>query len=354
MQLTFGRMTRGARLAVNHVLPIPDAAAVRVRHGVDGGTMGGPNVKLARMSRRWPDTRWRYNLVYNVSGRVPLVECQWAQRRGVPVVAHVNSLFHAAYRDNWEALNAPAKAVYQMADHVVFGSDFAREAAEQFWGPPPGNWTRIYNALDVAYFRPPAARPPERFHVLVAGVQYIRHRLEAVIRAMPCVLEQHPEARLLIAGPLRTGRGVFDCDKETIGQIIEHVGIGGSVDFLGPYTQEEAPEVYAQGDVFVNLKHMDWTPNTVAEAMACGLPVVYSDNGGMHELAGASGVPVDVPADWHAIHTPEPEAAAGAILRAWAQRETLGPLARQIAAERFAIEGWYAAHQALFESLLNT
>ena len=42
-------------------------------------------------------------------------------------------------------------------------------------------------------------------------------------------------------------------------------------------------------DIYITFTHKDPCPNTVIEAMACGLPVVYSASGGVPELVGPEG-----------------------------------------------------------------
>ena len=53
-----------------------------------------------------------------------------------------------------------------------------------------------------------------------------------------------------------------------------------------PYTQEQAPNIYQMANAAIMLKQNDPCPNTVIEAMACGLPIIYADNGGLPELVG--------------------------------------------------------------------
>ena len=78
--------------------------------------------------------------------------------------------------------------------------------------------------------------------------------------------------------------------------------------YSGPYSQDEAPAIYHQADAYMMLKHQDPCPNTVIEAMSCGLPVLYSDTGGVAELVGESaGVGLHCETSWEQTHTPTPE-----------------------------------------------
>jgi len=46
-----------------------------------------------------------------------------------------------------------------------------------------------------------------------------------------------------------------------------------NVKIHGKYYKKSTHDLF-QGDVFGAYKDMDWTPNTVIEGMACGLPIV--------------------------------------------------------------------------------
>ena len=324
-----------------------------VHHAGGQHGIGGPTVKLWRMQRYFPDTPTDYNIIYSVSARISADVCRKAQRRGVRTVCHVNSVFHPAYRPNHEKLNAPIDAVHALADHVIYGSPFAAEGANRYLGSTSNKHTIIYNAVDVAHFRPSSTPPsPDRFHILAIGVHYLRHRLEPLIWAMPHITKRYPHARLIIAGPLKSGSGAFDCGPETIRQTLNDAGVS-EVEFIPQYTQFQAPQTYAQGDVLVHLKHMDWTPNTVIEGMACGLPIIHVGNGGMTDLVGEAGISLGLPFDWDHIHTPDPALLAKYIVAAYEKRDVLGKYAREIAVKRYNMDLWVNKHQYVFEKLLN-
>ena len=303
------------------------------------------------MQQYFPDCSYRYNLIYSVSAKVPPMVCRRAKRRGVKVVSHVNSVFHAAYRPNFARMNEPIAEVYHMADHVVFGSKHARAAARNLLGESMVPSTIIYNAVDVNHFVP-CVKPHGRLNVLVAGIQSFRHIVESVIHAMPLVIDRRPEARLIVAGQLTEGEGISDCSRETFSGIAADVGFS-RIEFLGRYSQEEAPQVYAQGDVQVHMKHMDWTPNTVAEGMACGLPIVHTGNGGVGEIIGDAGLSLGLPTDWEEIHTPDPQTLAAGILEAADAGMEKGMLARCRAEKLFSMKSWADAHERIFSGLLR-
>ncbi len=326
--------------------------AVRVLHLGGRGFVGGPMVKLHRLATAYPDSPLCFNLVYSVSGRVPPALCAAARAKGVPVVAHVNSVFTPLYRpETWRRLNQPIAAVHALADHVVYGSRHASRRAPEFIGQSPAPFTVIHNAVDTGHYRPPASEPDGPLTILTSGRHTFRHRLEPLIRALPLIRAEHPGARLIIAGPLVPGAGEWDCGPQTVARIIAESGAEG-VELIPAYNQAEAPALYGRCHVFAHLTYMDWTPNVLVEAMACGRAVVHTGTGGMAEQTGEAAVSLGLPMSFERVHSPAPEAVAAAILEAYQRRAELGPAARARAVERFGLEAWLARHREIFEALL--
>jgi len=68
-----------------------------------------------------------------------------------------------------------------------------------------------------------------------------------------------------------------------------------AVTFVGGVSHADTPPYYRSADVFALSSSFDNSPNAILEAMACGLPVVATDVGGVRELVadrlGAAIVP---------------------------------------------------------------
>jgi glycosyltransferase involved in cell wall biosynthesis len=92
----------------------------------------------------------------------------------------------------------------------------------------------------------------------------------------------------------------------------------------------------------------------VIEAMACGLPVVYSDSGGVPELVGEeAGVGVPTEASWERFVSPAPEIWAEAVLTVAEARSRYAEAARQRTVERFDLVPWVERHRQVFFELLE-
>jgi glycosyltransferase involved in cell wall biosynthesis len=92
-------------------------------------------------------------------------------------------------------------------------------------------------------------------------------------------------------------------------------GFGQAVHFPGWIEQDDLPAVYSLADLFLYPSNLEAFPIPIAEAMACGTPIVTSDRNGLSEVAGDAGVQVD-PGDAGAIAAAVQRVLADASLRA--------------------------------------
>jgi len=125
------------------------------------------------------------------------------------------------------------------------------------------------------------------------------------------------------------------------------------VEFIGPYTQEQAPAIYQRADVLLHTKYNDPCPTVVIEALSSGLPVAYSASGGVPELVGTdAGVGVPVARSWDKDIPAAPSALADAVESILGNLVAMSAAARQRAVDRFDTRHWLARHAAVFEQLV--
>lgn len=317
--------------------------------GRDEVVYGGA-VKFQLLAETLPNAPRDFNVLYLGSSAMPLEAptlVRLARQRGAAVVWNQNGVaYRAWYGDGWELVNAPRARLLHEADHVVYQSRFCKLASDRFYGPRGEAFEILHNPVDVRRFVP-AARPERPPTLLLAGSQYQRYKLERALDTLVEVRRALPQARLVVTGALTFSAAAA---AETAA-MIDARGLDGAIDLTGPYTQEEAPEVLRLGDVLLHTKVNDPCPTVVLEAMACGLPVVYSDSGGTPELVGPdAGAGVPTPLDWERDHPPAPDALAAAALRLLDDLEARASAARE-RAEQFDARRWVTRHAELFEQL---
>lgn len=347
----------------------PDRGEIRVCYGrdrlppLDQPSQGGM-VKIQRMQEAFPNAPRQFNILYLVSSGMPedWAQTLWlARRKGARIVWNQNGVGYPGWRGaEWRAHNAPMARALEAADYILYQSRFCKLSADQFLGEPRAPWEIAYNPVDTRVFTP-ALSDPDPLHpvLLLGGTQYQYYRLEVALRTMSALVKQGVDARLLVTGALSWTADEREA-RATAGRRVTELGLDGRITFLGPYAQQEAPDILRRAHVLLHTKYNDPCPGLVLEAMACGLPIVYSASGGVPELVGpegedeeAAGIGVPAPLRWDEDVPPDPEALAAATLRVLQRRTEFAAAARRRAVEQFDLQPWLDRHRAVFQQLLT-
>jgi glycosyltransferase involved in cell wall biosynthesis len=308
----------------------------------------GGMVKFQLLSESSPNTPRGFDVLYLGSSSLPADAAALvgiARRRGASFVWNQNGVAYPGwYGPGYEKLNRSRARLFHAADHVVFQSAFCKLSADRYYGERREAWEILHNPVEIERFTPAETRPPRPLTLLLGGNQYQRYRFEAALDALAAL----PDTHLLVSGSLSWAR-----EAEREGRaLVEARGLDSHVELLGPYTQSVAPELLRRADILLHTKYNDPCPTIVLEAMACGLPVVYSASGGVPELVGEdAGVGIPAPLDWDQDHPPAPGALAAAVLELAERLEERAEAARRRAVERYDARRWIARHRELFEEL---
>jgi glycosyltransferase involved in cell wall biosynthesis len=111
--------------------------------------------------------------------------------------------------------------------------------------------------------------------------------------------------------------------------------------------------LFLQAHLLLHTKYNDPCPRLVVEAMACGLPVVYSATGGVQELVGRqAGVGIPGRCDWRHDYPPDARQMADAVVHVVYRWEAFCRAARRRGVARFDVKPWILRHQAIFQRLM--
>ncbi len=160
--------------------------------------------------------------------------------------------------------------------------------------------------------------------VLFLGRLHFKKGLDLLIPAFDALRRRVPEAQLVIAGPENDDYG-----QQVRGWVRER-GLEAAVHLVGPLEGADVVQAYVDADVFALPSYTENFGMTVAEAMACALPVVISDQVNIHaEVSGAGAGLVT------ACDAGEVTAALELLLRDADRRRAMGAAGRHLVRERF-------------------
>lgn len=314
--------------------------------------VSGGIIKCQDLEIAFPNSPDSPNLLYLVSSVLPPhlpILIRAAKRAGMPIVLNQNGVAYPAWHGaGWEKTNCPLALAYHAADYVFYQSDFCRVGAERFLGTRQGNGEVLFNPVDTSVFTP---LPSQRFGapvILISGSHQFRYRLETAVLALAELRRHYPDATMIVAGRYCWNDDEDRCRSE-IYAVAGDAGVADAIDWRGAYTQEMAPALMREGNVLLHTKYNDPCPRLVVEAMACGLPIVYSNSGGVPELVGPdAGIGVPSPCDWERDHPPEPLALAAALRAVLSRHAEMSVAARQRAVAVLDVNTWRRRHAEVF------
>lgn len=243
-------------------------------------------------------------------------------RRGIPLVATSHGADLFGLRGKWFA--RLRRWVVPRISVVTVVSEAMRQRllAEQ----PGANAVVMSMGVDVRDRFVPAAAPRHPAELLFVGRLVEKKGLHHLLHALPQVLAEHPEVRLTIAG--------FGPERKRLERIVAELQLVSCVEFVGAMPQSSLPALYQRASIFVApfIEAEDGDQEglglVVAEAMACGCPVIVGNVPATQDLVDErSGI--RVPASDHAelaraivtlLRDEEGRSHMGCHARAWAEQ----------------------------------
>lgn len=158
------------------------------------------------------------------------------------------------------------------ASVLVVPSDYLKNVFEKFGFSA----TVIPNIIDLKKFK-------YNYRVCVQNknkpMLVVARNLEAIyginmaIKAISIVKEEIPGVKLYIAGngPL----------EESLKQQVHELNISDNVEFTGRLSPDEVSKLYSVVDIMLNPTTVDNMPNSILEGLACGIPVITTNVGGI-------------------------------------------------------------------------
>jgi glycosyltransferase involved in cell wall biosynthesis len=196
----------------------------------------------------------------------------------------------------------------------------------------------VPNGVDTAFFTPGDVQPrPDGVTLLFAG------RFQAQ-KNLFVLLEQFAAASSRASQPMRLVLVGDGPQRQDLQAHARTLGVANAVTWPGWLDKPALRDAYRSADVFLNPSLYEGMPNTVLEAMACGLPVIASRVMGNDELVDGSGAGV-----LFDLACPDRLAAAIEELAGSAERRAaLGRLARRFVSRDYSWDASAARYAALF------
>ena len=278
-----------------------------------------------------------------------------ARRRGVRIVQRLNGM-NWLHRLQHTGVKHFLRAEYgnlilrtiraRLADHIVYQSEFAHQWWERTYGPTPVPHSVIHNAVDLNTYTPspqstkqisPSYQLPIDHYrlLLVEGSLMGGYELglESAVKLTELLNARYLDQFGKPAGLLVAGR----VSDEVKAQWAHKTHI--PLVWAGLVSHEQIPALDRSAHLLYSSDINAACPNSVIEALACGLPVLAFDTGALPELVtGNAGRVVPYGGDPWQLELPDVPALAEAAIEILSDQPRFRIAARNLAEESFGLD----------------
>ena len=238
---------------------------------------------------------------------------------------------------------AIARLVYHKAEMIISVNQF-NQKWEKWYGADPAKFKIIYNGIDPEIFKP--GPKPDHLKgiptvVAVARIFELKDVL-TMIKSCAVVKRSIPEIRYIVYGD---DNAVPEYTKSCL-ELIEELDLQENFKLMGNRSNPE--ELFLEGDISILTSISEGFPYTVIESMACGVPVVSTDVGGVKEALDDSSGFTCKPKDAEDIGSKVVK-----LLKDENLRKEMAVNARNRVLENFTLKKFIAEYETVYDNLKN-
>lgn len=234
----------------------------------------------------------------------------------------------------------------KFTDKVIACSEAAREFSLQTENLSQDKIITIYNGINLKEFYPRPRNTQilnefgfnETDNIIGMVTKFVEVKgHKTALEAIAKVTNVYSQIKCLLVGD---GHLRKETEKR-----MKDLKLDKNVRFVG--LRDDVTQILSIIDIFISTSLSESLPNTILEAMACGLPVVATNVGGIPEIVINAETGILVPSR-------DPSALAKAInilLENEQLREKMGQQGRKIVEEKFNLERMIKDYENLYEKL---
>jgi glycosyltransferase involved in cell wall biosynthesis len=202
---------------------------------------------------------------------------KFAEKLKIPILSIADGTDVNVWPEQYRGWNTARKILNEKVSYLIYVSKALKNtgAEKGLFGQKS---TVLHNAVDTNLFKPDPLRRDGKAHTIVGVGRFVRMKgFHVLIEAVSLIKDrlQKPLRIILVGdGP----------QFNELHQLASVRGISGSLEIVQSMQQEELVKIYQQADIFCLSSFSEGLPCVVIEAMACGVPVVASNVGGVSEI----------------------------------------------------------------------
>lgn len=285
------------------------------------------------------DLNDKSDAVLVIAGTRFLLDLNRARRRGIRVVQRLDGI-NWVQRVKWSGVKYSVRAEYgnvmlasirnRFADRVIYQSRFIRHWWEDWYGVAKAPATVIINGVDLNAYTHDGEheRPTNKYRMLLLEGSLARGLNSGLFHAVSVAekLSAKYPMEVVVAGTV---------DEATQQKLKSKV----PVKFLGTVPRADIPKLARSSHMMYCAEVNPPCPNSVIEALACGLPVIGFDSGSLKELVtDDAGCIVPYGTNPWKLETPNIEALASSAGEVLEKQDQFRAAARRRAESAFGLD----------------
>ncbi|MEI7597376.1 MAG: methyltransferase domain-containing protein [Bacteroidota bacterium] len=244
-------------------------------------SLGGPSSFIRNLTTYFDANKVDYQFELNnsvdalfVVFNADLALVKQIHEKGVPIIQRMDGVYHPLeFLDSYQNHNWVAKDIYlNYADHIVFQSEYSRKQCFSLFGElPKAKYSIIVNGADKNIYFPSNKSKSVKTRFISTGSFRKIDMLEPIIKALD-ELDGLFDFEYVLIGPVADNLKYLIEEKKYI------------IHYESMNNIEIADEL-RKSDIFIFSYLNPACPNSVVEAISCGLPIVGFDSGSLSELS---------------------------------------------------------------------
>ena len=187
--------------------------------------------------------------------------------------------------NRWHNFLAMQKRTAPKLQNIICVSQSSKEDVIAEFRVKEERITVIPNGIDIKTFKPsPSSKTLDFKIVTTASADIPLKGLKHLILALPRVLEEYPLTRLNVIGK--------SPNKSKLNKLIDDLNLKDKITFTSGVTEEEIVKIYHNSDIAVIPSLYEGFGFGAGEAMACGVPLISTDSGGLKQVIGDSALKI--------------------------------------------------------------
>ena len=179
----------------------------------------------------------------------------------------------------WHNFLLMQKRVAPQLNHIICVSQPSKEDVISEFNVDENKITVIPNGIDIDTFKPSLVAKTLGFRIVTTASADIPLKgLRHLILALPRVMDEFPLTSLVVIGK--------SPEKSNLDKLIDDLDLQDKITFKSGISELEIVKIYHDSDIAVIPSLYEGFGFGAGEAMACGVPLISTDSGGLKQVIG--------------------------------------------------------------------